>query len=764
MCPTAAASRFVAHACALSLLLAAAFLAATSRASGAETHADTARPPVGPWHGPPLRGFVTALLPVAGGGDVNHDGYADVAIAGPLENGARGRVEVYLGGPGGLGAEPAWIFVGEDPGHRVGMSLALADVNGDGLGDVLATDWVGVMERPDPGDESSVWVFLGSDQNLPARPSQRLRRQAGQVMLKETLASAGDVNGDGCADVAVVAIDPSQALDGGRCLAVFHGSREGLHPEPATVLHSEQTDSNFGATFAAAEDVNGDHYGDLLVGAPRFRGRFPEGGKVYLFLGSKDGLISKPAWTTEYPLAFDPHVDGGGALLFGWGVGAAGDVNRDGFGDVLVGAWNGSHGDPEEGLAFLYLGSKRGPGAQPAWHVEGNQSHVHLGGAVRGVGDLNGDGFDDVAVGTPLASHGQKDEGVVAVFHGSRAGLAADPAWTFDSDRSNGHLGEFTGPAGDVNGDGVLDVLVAGMEPSGGDPFLRTVVVYGQPDGRVFSSEWSWRKSWATTLEQWWGRLPRGVVWTGTTAGIALLAGGLLGVHFKLRRELVRVIAENRRLAAMQERSRIARDMHDHLGADLTRLAAQLDRGTNNYHTLIPLTEWRDSAQHAVKTLDELVWATNPAQDTLEGLANYLAEFGPSFLNAHGLACDLDVPSQLPAIVLPSRARHNLFLIAKEALRNVVQHAGATRVRLALTHAPHTLGLIIEDNGQGGATPPNERGPLGHTHHGNGLRNMQVRARELGGTLRVESISMGGTRVAIDVRLKTASQDLTPMP
>jgi signal transduction histidine kinase len=724
--------------------------------------------PLRPWTGAPVRAFSIAVHPVTGGADLNGDGFSDVAVGGPLEGEAAGQVSVFFGGPNGLGREPGWVLQGDGPNQHTGFSVSTADVTGDGFGDLMISDWRGIPGRLSTNEMSSVRVFPGSAQGLPARAAQEFHRRAGRFELRCTLATVGDLNGDGCAELAVEAVDPDHATDEGRCLVVFFGSREGLRAEPRLVFHSEQADCNFPARFGGAGDVNGDGFGDLLVSAPRYRGRFSEGGKVYLFLGAKDGLASQPAWTAEYPLPFDPRVDGGGALFFGWGLGAAGDVNRDGFGDVMIGAWNGSRGDSEEGLAFLFLGNRSGLASEPAWWVEGNGPHLHLGAAVRGVGDLNGDGFADVAVGAPYASHGQKDEGVVAVFHGSSAGLGADPAWTYDGDRSNGRMGEYVGPAGDVNGDGVPDLLLAGVEVSAGQALLRPVVLYGRRGGPVPTSAWSWRKPWTTAVGQWFDRLPRRVVWGSALVGAALLAGGLLWAHFRLRRELARVIAENRRLAAMQERARIARDMHDHLGADLTRLAAQLDRGASASEpqprpVSVTVAEWQTSAQQAVKTLDELVWATNPTQDTLEGLAGYLAEFGPDFLNAHGLACELDVPSQMPSVVLPSRARHNLFLIAKEALRNVVRHANATKVRLGLTATPSRLELIVEDDGRGWSPASAGTGPAGgdvgepgqrpRASPGNGIPNMQARASELGGVLRVETTPTGGTRVVVELPL-----------
>ena len=732
------------------------------RVVGASGSRVSTAPIPGPWEGRLVGALPTGLLPVAGGKDLNGDGLSDVAIGGPRENEGRGIVAVCFGGIHGLGGEPDWTYQGDGADRHAGGAVVLADVNGDGVGDLIVHEWDRLGAVRAVGDAASVLVFPGSRQGLAATPWRRMAGRIGRFTLRWNLVSAGDLNGDGREDLAMEGLDASSGTDGGLCVVVFLGSGDGLETAPLLVFHSEHADSNFGATLAAAGDVNGDGLGDLLVGATRYNGRYPEGGKVYLFLGSKQGVERKPAWTGEYPLSFDPREDGGGALFFGWGIGATGDVNGDGFGDVVIGAWNGSHEDSEEGLAFVYLGHRFGLSSVPVWTVEGNRPHVHLGASVRGVGDVNGDGYGDVAVGVPYASHGQKDEGVVALFYGSPHGLAADPGWTLDGDRSNGRMGEYVGTAGDVNGDGVPDLLLAGVGTGAEQAVLRPMVIYGRRGGLALSSEWSWRKPWTTAVGQWFSRVPRQKVWSGGVVCVALILAGLFWAHVRVRRELSRLIGENRRLAAMQERTRIARDMHDHLGADLTRLAAQLDRGSPNSGNASD-TALLNTAQEAVKTLDELVWATNPTQDTLEGLAGYVTEYGPSYLNAHGLTCELDIPTKLPPVLLPSRARHELFLVVKEALRNVVQHARATRVRVALTADGGRLGLVVEDNGKGltqeadgAAGPPSQEGGHGVRNPrglGNGLANMRARATKLGGALSVSKLSQGGTRVLVEIPL-----------
>ncbi len=722
--------------------------------------------PLKPWSSMIVRAVPNQMSNVAGGGDVNGDGLADVVVGGPLERDGRGRVMVFLGRRGGLASEPDWNFDGERANSHLGTAVVLADINGDRASDLIVSEWQ--APTGETNAEAAIHVFFGGTNGLPAAPSQTLRKRAGRFELRFVVAAAGDVNGDGCQDLAVTAADPTSQIDQGMTLIVLHGSKQGLEPEPAWFAHSEQDGSAFASAFSSAGDVNHDGYGDLLVGAMKFNGRYHWGGKAYLFLGSANGLAPLPAWTSEYPLPVDLGKEGDGAQFFGFGLGPAGDVNGDGVDDFLIGAWHATHGDFNEGAAFLYLGSTNTIAQVSAWRVEGGWPRTYLGASVSSAGDLNGDGFGDVLIGVPYASHEAKEEGVVAVFYGSKAGLGSEPAWTFDGDRTNGHLGEFVSSAGDVNGDGVPDLLLAGTEhPEADEPFTRVVVVYGQRGGLTGSSNWSPNKPLLVGLEQQIERVPRPIRWAAAVCGALLVVGGFLLVQVRLRRQLATVIDENRQLAATQERTRIARDIHDHLGADLTRLAAQLDRAAETTKSST-LQKLGDSAQQTIKTLDELVWATNPEQDTLEGLANYLAEFAPGFLEAHGLGCDLALPAQLPPRRLPAQARHNLFLIAKEAMRNVAQHAGATRVRVAMNLADHQLRLTIEDDGRGftGTDSNQQRAQTSRVAEagssgapgGNGLRNMRARAEALGGKLMIESALPHGTRLSVVVPLENGPE------
>src|SRR5439155_4465222 len=174
-------------------------------------------------------------------------------------------------------------------------------------------------------------------------------------------------------------------------------------------------------------------------------------GRAFVFLGSASGLASTPAWTAESDQA---------SADFGASVATAGDVNGDGYADVIVGAHLYDNGQSNEGRAFVFLGSASGLASTPAWTAESNQANADFGVSVATAGDVNGDGYSDVIVGAPLYDNGQTDEGRAFLYLGSASGLSASPAWTAESDQAGAQFAASVASAGDVNGDGFDDVLV----------------------------------------------------------------------------------------------------------------------------------------------------------------------------------------------------------------------------------------------------------------------------------------------------------------
>jgi hypothetical protein len=263
--------------------------------------------------------------------------------------------------------------------------------------------------------------------------------------------TAGDVNNDGYDDVIVGV----PRLNSGAGAWVFHGSSSGLSSEPDWVGQGTPG-TRYGYRLGTAGDVNGDGYDDVIVGAYLYGtgGQNTEKGKAYVYRGSASGLLPGYSWTAE---GSQPNEN------FGISVGTAGDINSDGYDDVIVGAWMYDNGENEEGRALVYHGSASGLSAAPDWTYEENVLRACLGTSVGTAGDVNGDGYDDVIVGAPYKScwdYPTSPAGNAYVFHGSALGLPFTPDWDATLTQMGSMYGTSVATAGDVNGDGYDDVVV----------------------------------------------------------------------------------------------------------------------------------------------------------------------------------------------------------------------------------------------------------------------------------------------------------------
>ena len=231
---------------------------------------------------------------------------------------------------------------------------------------------------------------------------------------------------------------------------------------------------------------------------------------------------------------------------------------------------------------------------------------------------------------------------------------------------------------------------------------------------------------------------------------------GLLGalalaalVKFAVKRRMgARVRQLKQQHALEKERARIARDMHDDVGASLTQIAiaSQLARLDPPEEALGHIDEIAGIARRTVTALDEIVWAVNPRNDTLPALLEYLGQHAVDFLTAAGVECEIEMPPELPSRPVAAHVRHHLFLAVKESLNNVVKHAAASAVKLNVELGGGRLCVAIADNGCGFVA--------GHERAGSdGLRNMRERMAELGGECRIESRPEEGTRIVFELPL-----------
>ena len=246
---------------------------------------------------------------------------------------------------------------------------------------------------------------------------------------------------------------------------------------------------------------------------------------------------------------------------------------------------------------------------------------------------------------------------------------------------------------------------------------------------------------WQTT----WFRVLSGL------AAVGLVGGGVwLETRRRHRHKIERLEFQQ---AVERERGRIARDMHDDLGSHLTQIVmlSESEQGRSDRNPVADgaWAEINQTARNVTLKMSEIVWALNPAHDSLESFTDYIGRIAHDILGGAGIQCRLDLPLLLPAQPLSSPVRHNVLLAFKEALHNVVKHAKATKVIVSLRIEGEAFVLCVEDDGSGLAVPADA------VSHGHGLANMTHRLTEVGGQCQLENHPGGGVCVRFIVPLKS---------
>ncbi len=420
----------------------------------------TGLPALPNWTYEPNVDSALAGFSVSTAGDINNDGFSDVIIGEPgYANGQvkEGAALIFHGSVTGLPAAPNTILEENFTNSLYGWSAACAgDVNGDNFDDVIVSS-VYYESAVATRDEGKAWVYHGSAAGITVAAAWTTESNRANCYYGENVSWAGDVNGDGYGDVLVGAdyyTNPS--LNEGACY-VYHGSATGLNTVVAIILESNFASAYFGVGVNGAGDVNGDGYADIVVGAYGLSNGSSSEGAGYVFYGSSTGL------SNALKTALEPNVSNTGS---GISVSTAGDVNGDGFSDIVVGAYLFDKITPlatNAGCIYVYNGLPEiiGTTTIPAAPYTGTQASQGLGNFVTTVGDVNGDGFSDLAVGSSLFDNVQTDRGVVYIFHGSATGYSAAPNTTINGPAfTSARFGFSIGAAGDVNGDGYSDIIV----------------------------------------------------------------------------------------------------------------------------------------------------------------------------------------------------------------------------------------------------------------------------------------------------------------
>jgi len=410
-------------------------------------------------------GIVTAsqerLVPkgsLSGAGDIDGDGYDDVAAGAPwdAENGEEsGAVNIWYGSATGLDPETADKLVPSDGaawdyfGFRVSGA---GDIDGDGYDDIV----VGARNDYVPNVyEGSAYVYYGSASGIAPESEQKIFASDGSDShsFGYWVSGAGDANGDGYDDIVV----GSPWGDVGASAHVYYGSASGIVPASAQKILASDNGSGFGLAVAGGGDLNGDGYDDIAVGAAWDDDNGDRSGSVYVYYGSASGIV--PA--SEQKIVAS---DGSARDEYGRDVSVAGDLNADGYDDLVVGGW--FRRDDHIGRAYVYYGSASGIAAASEQRLLASDGTAgnHYGYGVSGAGDIDADGYGDLVVGAPGSTSAY-------VYRGGCNDADLDGICEEDDcDDTNDSVGGPSTWYADADGDGFGDGATSesGCDPSAG--------------------------------------------------------------------------------------------------------------------------------------------------------------------------------------------------------------------------------------------------------------------------------------------------------
>jgi len=467
-------------------------------------------------------------LRASSAGDVNGDGFDDLIVGSPdVDDGgidagqayviygqagtSRGRVDLST-----LSPSQGFIIQGDVSGDNAGRSVSAAgDVNGDGLDDLIVGAPYGDDGGTNAGEAYVVYGFRSNIIDLSSlSPSQGfvIQGDSAHDLAGWSVSEAGDVNGDGIDDLIVGAptgipgfrlgeVSPSAV---GESYVIYGqaGTRgmldlSTLSASQGFVIRGQTNKANLtGHSVSSAGDVNGDGIDDLIVGDPHGDDGAPQAGEAYVIYGqtgASRGLLEVRTLSASQGFVIQGFVQESNT---GWSVSSAGDVNGDGLDDLLVGQrkWNNPSVPGEAYVIYGQAGSSRGRidlstlSSSQGFTIQGGNGEV-FGHSVSSAGDVNGDGIDDLIVGAQGGNDGGTDAGEAYVIYG-QAGtrgridattLSPSQGFVIQGDTAGDLLGECVSSAGDVNGDGIGDLIVSAPRgDDGGRDAAEAYVIYGQ--------------------------------------------------------------------------------------------------------------------------------------------------------------------------------------------------------------------------------------------------------------------------------------------
>ncbi len=340
---------------------------------------------------------------VTGGGDVNGDGFDDVLVGVPYHAGTfnndTGMVYVYYGSAAGTSTTPEIIRSLRQDDH-FGISVAIApDIDGDGNDDVL----IGA----DKG-EGYVTVVYGSSWGLEYAYTSELA-VSGTTGFGSKVSDAGSISGAGSRAVMVVSNEG---------LYIFNGDFSGVQMTPSQTIPRPDQAGSFGSAIAGGGDVNGDGYDDIIVGAKDYadieHNRL-QAGAFFLYIGSSTGIVTTPHRVVVFEQDSTLY---GSQIAFVGDINQDGFDDAVVGAPKWKDSWDDTP-EEQEGAAFLYYGYPPGINFWAAGFIHSNKTNALLGSSVAGVGDVNGDGYPDLLVGAPGCNNPQVGEGIAAIFLGA---------------------------------------------------------------------------------------------------------------------------------------------------------------------------------------------------------------------------------------------------------------------------------------------------------------------------------------------------------